>query len=283
MASVTQTNGTTQAPREGQGTVAFDDALWKKAVRLSSAVASLRSTDKALTSRISPATALALDRSKVVYKGDGVYEVASETGSGCYQVQGKTCECEDFQQHQAPLGLCKHRIAVVLAHRASHLTPEQLQMPPKDQSAELERLEQGVEVSAPPVAEIPSAQDGPPEEETAADPSPLRLADVPKQYVRLIQGKYYVYVNGLVALAHERGLVDLATTIVTVTPEVAVCQCVARFGDGRSFTDIGDATPANVQAAPMKQHFIRIAATRATGRALRRALNIDMLTVEEIE
>src|SRR5262249_38410412 len=87
--------------------------------------------------------------------------------------------------------------------------------------------------------------------------------------------------EGLLTLAHERGLVELSTTVVMVTETLAVCQCVARFTDGLVVTDIGDATPQNVKKH-LAPHWIRIAATRASARALRRALNIDAVAVEEL-
>jgi hypothetical protein len=82
-------------------------------------------------------------------------------------------------------------------------------------------------------------------------------------------------------MAHARGLVELSTTIVMATETMAVCQAVARFKDGLVCTDIGDATPGNVQAH-LKPHWVRIAATRASARALRRALNIDACSVDEL-
>jgi len=75
--------------------------------------------------------------------------------------------------------------------------------------------------------------------------------------------------------------VELSTTVVLVTETMAVCQAVARFKDRLVVTDIGDATPTNVKAH-LKPHFVRMAATRASARALRRALNIDACSVEEL-
>ena len=63
--------------------------------------------------------------------------------------------------------------------------------------------------------------------------------------------------------------------------DMAVCQCGARFADGRIFTDIGDASPDN-GAKPLKPHDGRMSATRASARALRRALNIAACSVEEL-
>jgi hypothetical protein len=98
---------------------------------------------------------------------------------------------------------------------------------------------------------------------------------LPQEAFTTIQGKPFVRFEGLLALAHERGLVELTTTVLHVSADLAVCQAVARFRDGRTFTDIGDATPQNVPVAHLKPHFIRLAATRASARALRRALNIS--------
>ena len=47
------------------------------------------------------------------------------------------------------------------------------------------------------------------------------------------------------------------------------------------FTDIGDASPDNV-AKHLRPHFVRMSATRASARALRRALNISEAAVEEL-
>jgi hypothetical protein len=56
---------------------------------------------------------------------------------------------------------------------------------------------------------------------------------------------------------------------------------VARFSDGRAFADIGDATPALV-VKPLRHAYIRVAGTRAAARALRRALNIAAVAVQEL-
>ena len=88
-------------------------------------------------------------------------------------------------------------------------------------------------------------------------------------------------VTSLLALAHQHGLAALETTVVQCRPTLAVCQCPARFQDGRTFTDVGDVSPDNV-AKHLRPHFVRMAATRASARALRRALNISACSVEEL-
>jgi hypothetical protein len=104
---------------------------------------------------------------------------------------------------------------------------------------------------------------------------------VEKRWIETISGKPFIKFEGLRHLAEEAGLVELTTISIQVSLELAVCQSTARFKDGRVFTDIGDATPQNVKPH-MKPHFIRLAATRASARALRRALNIDACSLEEL-
>lgn len=108
-------------------------------------------------------------------------------------------------------------------------------------------------------------------------PSPA----IPAHFLTTIQGRPFIKFEGLLSLAHERGLVELITTVVSVSDTLAVCQSTARFKDGRLFTDIGDASSDNV-AKHLRPHFIRMAATRASARVLRRALNIAACAVEEL-
>ena len=57
---------------------------------------------------------------------------------------------------------------------------------------------------------------------------------------------------------------------------------VATFADGRTFEESADATPGNVNAK-IRPHFPRMALTRSKARALRDALNINLVAVEELE
>jgi hypothetical protein len=110
---------------------------------------------------------------------------------------------------------------------------------------------------------------------------PQGAPTIPAEHMTTIQGRPFVKFEGLLAQAHAHGLTALETTVVSVSLDMAVCQCVARFADGRVFCDIGDASPDNV-AKHLRPHFIRMAATRASARALRRALNISACSVEEL-
>jgi hypothetical protein len=103
---------------------------------------------------------------------------------------------------------------------------------------------------------------------------------IDEKYVVVIQGTRFAKVAGLLALAHARGLQSLTTTFTSNDAELAIAQSTAVFPFG-SFTDVGDASPANTNPK-VRAHFRRVAATRATARALRLALNVDMCSVEEL-
>lgn len=107
-------------------------------------------------------------------------------------------------------------------------------------------------------------------------------ATIPEQYLVDIKGKPHILFAGLLALAHERGLLTLTADFISVTADLALAKATATFGDGRSFTEAADATPGNV-GPQVKPHFARMALTRAKARCLRDALNISAVAAEEME
>jgi hypothetical protein len=167
--------------------------------------------------------------------------VLASDGATYYHVNG-SCACKASAYRQEP---CKHRLALRLYQRGSDavLADE--------------------------------------EERSTVVADSLTPPTVPAEHLLVIQGKPFVRFEGLLQLAHARGLLELTTTLVQCSLDMAVCQCVARFGDGRIFTDIGDASPENV-AKHLRPHFVRMAATRASARALRRATAPLSDTVEEL-
>lgn len=56
---------------------------------------------------------------------DGSARVTSQQGNGTYRVANGTCECRDFPA--APEGWCKHRLASVLATKATELATHRVQ------------------------------------------------------------------------------------------------------------------------------------------------------------
>ena len=173
--------------------------------------------------------------------------VLASDGQQWYHVNG-VCACKASAYRQEP---CKHRLALRLYQRVAD------------------------------VLLVDDEERWEPDDDNPAFPPPAATPVLPADAILHIQGKPFVRFEGLLQLAHERGLVALETMVVSVSLDIAVCQATARFQDGRVFTDIGDASPENV-AKHLRPHFVRIAATRASARALRRALNIRAAAVEEL-
>lgn len=90
--------------------------------------------------------------------------------------------------------------------------------------------------------------------------------------------------KGLLSLAHEEGLEEVVTQLVQVPTEengrtaIVTSRVVTRKG---VFTGIGDANPQNTNRR-IVPHIIRMAETRATARALRLAVNIGEVAIEEL-
>src|SRR5215471_714331 len=79
----------------------------------------------------------------------------------------------------------------------------------------------------------------PEEVEGMVVPTPPTLS----KWVKKIHGRDFVQYEGLLAMAHEHGLQELAAEFISVTPELALAAAHAFFADGRKFWDAGDATP----------------------------------------
>ena len=178
--------------------------------------------------------------------------VSSETGNGEYQlvcVHGEwKCTCKAYLKNKLP---CKH-----VHHLIGYLRKTE-----GGQESE-EEEDHAVNMITPPPSN--------------------GTASVPSKYVKQIHGKDFIQYEGLLAMAHEQGLIELSVEFISVTDQLALAAAHAYFKDGRKFWDAGDATPNNVHAQ-VKAHFPRVALTRAKARVLRDALNIGMAAVEELE
>lgn len=102
---------------------------------------------------------------------------------------------------------------------------------------------------------------------------------------RVIGHKQVVKYEGLLATAHDQGLRSVHTELVQVPSkangDVAIVRAIVVTGRG-SFEGIGDASPSNVNAR-VTGHLLRVAETRAKARALRDAVNIGIVALEELE
>jgi len=180
---------------------------------------------------------------------DNTAKVASQSnGQTVYRVVNGQCDCKDFAK--APHGFCKHRLSAAIARRAQAL------------------------VKAPLDAGTPASQ-------PVASAAPQAAQGIAPEHVVMIQGKPFVRFAGLLQMAQARGLVSLTAVWTFNDAELSLAQAVATFEDGRRFEEAGDATPANT-TRKVALHFRRVALTRAKARALRDALGVDLVAVEEL-
>jgi hypothetical protein len=107
------------------------------------------------------------------------------------------------------------------------------------------------------------------------------------KFVVNLSGKDYPLWGGILAEAHERGLQSIETQLVQVPSDengrVAIVKAMVTMKDGARFEEYGDACPENVnQKVKLHLALIRMASTRAKGRALRDACNIGQTMLEEL-
>jgi hypothetical protein len=105
-----------------------------------------------------------------------------------------------------------------------------------------------------------------------------------REFVINRHGRDYVLYAGLLDEAHQQGLKSIKTQLLQCPSgengHVAICYAEVTTDRG-TFTGIGDADPGNVNRA-MANALIRLAETRAKVRALRDAVNVGMVAIEEL-
>lgn len=102
---------------------------------------------------------------------------------------------------------------------------------------------------------------------------------------RVVGSKEVVTYQGLLSKAHEEGLKYIKTSLIqTPTDEngrVAIARAEVETSRGM-FQGYGDASPGNVNPF-IVPHLIRMAETRAKARALRDAVNVGVVSFEELD
>ena len=97
-----------------------------------------------------------------------------------------------------------------------------------------------------------------------------------------LQGRQYVTYKGLLWVAHRHGLESINVELVSYDAEARAAICRATVKGARGiYSDIGDASPANTNKM-IANATIRMASTRAQGRALRAYLGVGITSVEEL-
>ena len=106
-----------------------------------------------------------------------------------------------------------------------------------------------------------------------------------ERFLTNIKGKDFVLYAGVLDLATQKGLLKLEVELIQFPTkdngQEAICRATALGKNGEVFADIGDANPGNCHAMIAK-HLIRMASTRAKGRALRDMCNIGIACLEEL-
>ncbi len=104
-----------------------------------------------------------------------------------------------------------------------------------------------------------------------------------KKYIVDIKGKKFITYTGLLAEAHKKGLQKLTVKELTVDWANGSAHCIveAVFKD-ITVEGVGSGSQVNCSSM-VKDHFVEMSQTRAKARALRDALNIDMVAVDELK
>lgn len=107
---------------------------------------------------------------------------------------------------------------------------------------------------------------------------------IPDGLIIKVRGKEVATYRGLLGLAHQRGLNRISTTLVQVpgpdNGNTAIVTAEVEV-DAGTFAGIGDASPKNV-GKMIVPHIIRMAETRAKARAIRDAVNIGIVALDEL-
>jgi len=183
------------------------------------------------------------------------YVVRSQRTEGRRYLVNGNCTCPDWTENQEPW--CKHRLAVALYRRAhTMLTAGNQAAPEGTPDPDAAILDQ------------------------AGDPQASEADIITRYSWKTGQTKAIRYI-GLLLLAKKRGLVSLQARWIVNEAELSLAEAEAIFLDGTKCIESGDATPQNVTNL-VRPHFRRMALTRAKARALRDALGLDMVAVEEL-
>ncbi len=101
---------------------------------------------------------------------------------------------------------------------------------------------------------------------------------------RVVATKEVVTYAGLLNRAHQEGLKQIETTLLqapSAANEMTAISMAKVVTEKGVFTEVGDANPGNVNAT-IVPHIIRMAFTRAKARALRDAVNVGVIALEEL-
>jgi len=107
--------------------------------------------------------------------------------------------------------------------------------------------------------------------------------EIDKKFIQKIGNKDFILFEGLLAIAHEKGLENVETEVIQIpTKEKPYAVTKAKVTiKGKTYTGIGDASPNSVNRM-IVPHLLRMSETRSVARALRFGCNIGMCSFEEL-
>lgn len=113
----------------------------------------------------------------------------------------------------------------------------------------------------------------------------VRTIEIKDRSGRVIGTKEVVTYQGLLSKAHDEGLKAVRTSLVQVPSDensrTAIAKAEVQTEKG-CFEALGDASPESVTSF-LTPHLIRMAETRAKARALRDAVNVGVVSFEELD
>ncbi|MBK7142006.1 MAG: hypothetical protein IPH75_08000 [bacterium] len=118
----------------------------------------------------------------------------------------------------------------------------------------------------------------------SSQPGLVKTIEVKDDQGRVVESKEVVTYAGLLNRAHQEGLKRVSTKLIQ-TPSAANGMTAISMAEVETdkgvFRDYGDASPDNVDSMIIP-HIIRMSVTRAKARALRDAVNIGAVAIEEL-
>ncbi len=113
----------------------------------------------------------------------------------------------------------------------------------------------------------------------------VRTIELKDRSGRVVGTKEVVTYQGLLSKAHDEGLKAVRTSLLQIPSEdnsrTAIAKAEVETEKG-CFEAIGDASPESVTSF-LTPHLIRMAETRAKARALRDAVNVGVVSFEELD
>jgi hypothetical protein len=113
----------------------------------------------------------------------------------------------------------------------------------------------------------------------------MQAMPIDPKFIVNLQGKDHPLYAGILAEAHSRGLQAIETLVIQIptadNDHTAIVRAIVQMKDGSTFTGYGDANPKNVNPR-IATALLRMAETRAKGRALRDAIDCGATMLEEL-